>query len=235
MKLPFAVLFRLLATALTLLAAPFSCQAKTVVVEQREQGLDLTGRETGQDTLIGGAGNDRLVVLGENNVVKGNDGNDVLIGRGGNDVLYGGDGNDSITSGALGGSTLVGGDGNDRLEGGKGGNDTLDGGSGNDILRLAGGRQVADRLTGGDGDDLFDYSAVIAYLLAGGIGPSGGDAVTDFVVGSDLLGIFESQLEGLALVDSNKIMFKGKQVVVVLKFAQQPPADLTLSDLVTFL
>ncbi len=89
----------------------------------------------GDDTLIGGAGNDSLF---------GNEGNDTLIGGAGNDSLFGSVGNDVI-SGEAGQDSLHGGDGSDRLDGGTG-NDTLDGGDG---------IKGNDSLIGGLGADIF--------------------------------------------------------------------------------
>jgi Ca2+-binding RTX toxin-like protein len=69
---------------------------------------------TGNDVMIGGAGNDHF---------QGGRGDDVLVGRGGNDHLEGGRGNDWLFGGA----------GNDHLDGGRG-NDFLKGGNGFDTL-----------------------------------------------------------------------------------------------------
>lgn len=57
----------------------------------------------GNDTLVGGVGNDRL---------SGGPGDDTLVGRGGDDALYGGPGNDTLV-GARGEDTCVGGPGDD--------------------------------------------------------------------------------------------------------------------------
>jgi Ca2+-binding RTX toxin-like protein len=97
------------------------------------------------------------VILGYDPVVPFPDGNDSLIGGTGNDLIYGGDGNDSLIGGT-GNDTLYGGDDNDRLFGGSGndrlfsgsGNDTLNGGSGNDFLY---GNFGNDSIFGGSGND----------------------------------------------------------------------------------
>ncbi|MEH2462534.1 beta strand repeat-containing protein [Nostoc sp.] len=74
------------------------------------------------DTIIGGAGDDRLNI----------DGNNYLSG---NNLLDGGDGNDTLTASQAytDKNTLIGGNGNDILIGGKG-NDSLYGGSGIDTF-----------------------------------------------------------------------------------------------------
>lgn len=56
--------------------------------------LTLIGN-AGNDTLIGGRGNDSLEGNGGNDVLRGGAGNDTLIGNGGGDWLYGGTGNDT--------------------------------------------------------------------------------------------------------------------------------------------
>ncbi|MEH2402388.1 beta strand repeat-containing protein [Nostoc sp.] len=76
------------------------------------------------DTIIGGAGDDRLNVDGNNN-----------LSASGNNLLDGGDGNDTLTASQAydAKNTLIGGNGNDILIGGKG-NDSLYGGSGIDTF-----------------------------------------------------------------------------------------------------
>ncbi|MEL6532887.1 MAG: nidogen-like domain-containing protein, partial [Pseudomonadota bacterium] len=86
-------------------------------------------------------------------------GNDTVLGDAGDNLFEGGDGSDSLM-GALGSDTLIGGEGNDFLSGGEGddflksgqGQDTLDGGDGADTLMNAAGD---DSLVGGAGDDLI--------------------------------------------------------------------------------
>ncbi len=64
----------------------------------------------GNDTLLGGAGDDNLRGNAGNDSLVGGAGDDNLIGDAGNDTLIGGDGDDN----------LVGGDGNDVLISGNG-------------------------------------------------------------------------------------------------------------------
>lgn len=86
----------------------------------------------GDDTAIGGAGDDEM---------KGEKGNDTLYGMAGEDKIEGKEGND----------TLFGGSGDDEVKGGKG-NDTLYGVDISDAL-LGGGE--VDKLEGEDGADRF--------------------------------------------------------------------------------
>jgi RTX calcium-binding nonapeptide repeat (4 copies) len=79
--------------------------------------------KSGNDVVVGTAGDDVLV---------GGSGNDVLCGLGGDDVLTGGSGNDELDGGPD-DDVLAGGSGTDHLDGGTG-IDALNGGSGNDTL-----------------------------------------------------------------------------------------------------
>jgi VCBS repeat-containing protein len=122
-------------------------------VTSSQTTLDLRGG-SGNDILIGGAGNDLL---------DGGSGNDLLLGGAGNDTLKGRDGND-ILFGGLGNDMLEGGDGNDILVGGSG-HDTLRGGEGNDILIGGPGN---DSLSGGDGSDIIlDWDPTAESRLKG--------------------------------------------------------------------
>lgn len=115
---------------------------------------------SGNDTLIGGSGNDRLRGFIGNDLIKGNGGNDRLEGWKGNDIVLGGDGDDRIY-GYEGHDSLEGGGGRDRLYG-ELGNDSLLGGASN------------DRLYGGEGDDwLFGNAGTDG--LDGGLGNDKGD------------------------------------------------------------
>src|SRR3984893_3609843 len=77
-------------------------------------GNDTLIGGSGNDMLFGGAGNDILLSKGENDMLFGLAANDILMGKGGNDMLFGGDGND----------TLIGGTGVDQGFG-QGGNDLM--------------------------------------------------------------------------------------------------------------
>lgn len=108
-------------------------------------------------TVEGGAGDDTIVTGAGQDRVTGGDGNDTIATGNGKDYVFGGSGDDRIASGAD-DDTVYGGDGADRILGGDGrdfvnggrGNDTLDGGRGNDILS---GGADSDTVRGGEGND----------------------------------------------------------------------------------
>jgi Ca2+-binding RTX toxin-like protein len=125
----------------------------------------VVAESIGRITVIGGTGNDEMVIASGSHlgtVLNGGDGNDTLRGGGGGgrNTLIGGDGNDLLASDPdadpAAGDSMLGGSGNDRLAGGIRA-DTLDGGDGNDTLD---GGLGADLLKGGLGTgDVLDYSA----------------------------------------------------------------------------
>jgi Ca2+-binding RTX toxin-like protein len=117
-------------------------------------GVDRNGG-SGNNSLTGSAGDDRLF---------GGSGNDALNGLAGDDVLDGGSGNDALNAGD-GHDVLSGGSGNDVMNGGAG-NDSLSAGSGNDVI--AGGTSN-DVMNGGSGNDLFVFESDF-----------GEDTITDF-------------------------------------------------------
>ncbi len=103
---------------------------------------------SGNDTIIGGLGDDLITAGNGDDVVRGTMGNDFISGGNGNDLLLGQDGDDFVMGGE-GNDTLLGEAGGDILEGG-GGNDSVDGGAGRDSLNGSGGN---DLLIGGSGND----------------------------------------------------------------------------------
>ena len=115
----------------------------------------------------GNAKRNRIKGTGKDDILTGVEGNDKIKGRRGNDIIGGGSGKDKLL-GQAGDDILFGGADNDRLKGG-GDNDILYGGAGR------------DRLTGNSGNDIFMLEA-----------NSGIDIVTDFVKGTDLLGVIGS-------------------------------------------
>ncbi len=116
-------------------------------------------------TVVGTAGNDRILGSRGNDVICGLGGNDVVIGGGGRDLIDGANGADRLTGGA-GGDLLLGLRGNDRLAGGAG-RDGIGGGAGRDILR---GGKGADRLSGRKGPDRLYARDRTRDRVAGGPG-----------------------------------------------------------------
>ena len=147
----------------------------TIIVDEKVRvPLRITGGK-GDDTIVGGSGNDIItdnygsnnidggkgddiitahgVDLPENgkgNSIRGGEGRDYIEGSNAQDFLVGGDGYDVIY-GLGGDDKIFGGAGNDYLDGGEG-NDTILGEEGRD--NLVGGKGD-DLLSGGDGDDLL--------------------------------------------------------------------------------
>lgn len=102
-------------------------------------GDDLVFAGRGQDRAEGRGGDDILRMGSEDDQAYGGDGDDLLIGGFGDDSLFGQNQMD----------VLLGGDGDDELDGGTG-DDFIAGGVGNDYLNGAGGENV---LRGNAGDD----------------------------------------------------------------------------------
>ncbi|HUL10533.1 MAG TPA: calcium-binding protein [Candidatus Acidoferrum sp.] len=180
----------------------------------------------GNDTLIGGAGSDRMDGGDGNDLLLGGDGDDGLSGdaitmlAGGNDTLIAGAGNDAVNAGA-GHDIVFGGTGNDNVNGG-GGNDYIDGGAGNDfILGGDGFDDGSDTILGGTGNDDIngDFPGIggAADLIVDGTGSdiirgfTGADEIhlvhdgeTDFVGGyffaedlGDLISGFDTRAPGV--------------------------------------
>ncbi|MEH2369984.1 beta strand repeat-containing protein [Nostoc sp.] len=155
------------------------------------------GYVSGNNTLIGGAGDDQLragLSTGDN-LLSGGDGNDFLDASGlfqyevssytasGNNSLNGGAGNDTLNIDYSRGNNLVSGDdGNDFLSASiasndflgqdfaASGNNTLDGGAGNDTLNINYSRGD-NLLSGGNGNDSLSASEVFGNnTLNGGDG-----------------------------------------------------------------
>ncbi len=115
--------------------------------------------EARDDSMAGGAGDDKLFGMSGNDTLKGGSGDDQLWGNSGNDDIRGGKGDDALHGGS-GNDIMRGGAGNDTMEGNSG-DDTMMGGAGNDVLHGDSGNDVMaggsgdDTLMGGSGDDLF--------------------------------------------------------------------------------
>ncbi len=125
-------------------------------------GNDTVVGGKGTNTLCGDNGNDTIVGGSRNDILFGEAGNDVLVGNLGDDLLIGGDGNDTL-DGGLGNDHLYGQTGNDKLIGGVG-NNILVGGDGKDSLIARPGRNI---LIGGSGGDSLYGSAFDDILVAG--------------------------------------------------------------------
>jgi Ca2+-binding RTX toxin-like protein len=122
-------------------------------------GNDRITGDAVRNGLLGGPGNDVIAGLGSPDTLIGEAGDDTLNGGEGDDSLHGYAGNDSL-NGEAGNDTLRGDGGNDSLRGGAGndrlrggaGNDKLAGEAGNDVLEGGGGK---DTLNGGPGSDIL--------------------------------------------------------------------------------
>ncbi|VVQ24541.1 hypothetical protein PS938_05612 [Pseudomonas fluorescens] len=75
-------------------------------ITEHYTAFDVSGAHDGNDTLLGGAGNDILFGSGGNDNLDGGKGNDILLGGTGSDTLMGGQGNDILIGGS-GGDTFV--------------------------------------------------------------------------------------------------------------------------------
>lgn len=146
---------------------------------------DLTGG-TGNDTLIGGGGED---------VIYGETGIDTLLGGGNNDFIDGGSGDDKI-SGGLGNDILHG-----RLD-----DDIILGDGGNDIIT---GEQGKDIISAGSGDDRVWGGQDIDWIAGGEDNDTlQGDQGDDLIWGDfdfDIDGDFNVAMNGLvpALINSS--------------------------------
>lgn len=165
------------------------------------EGTVFAGFGAGNDTLLGGAGDDNFRASDGNDVLTGNAGDDVLMGGLGNDRINGGEGDDTIRA-----------DFNfDTPTGGIGSPDTLIGGAGADIFEFrnadyigstaATRDRILDFTPGTDKIDLSDFMAggsfvggagfvasgvgQVRYAAAAGVlvGDVNGDGLTDWQIG----------------------------------------------------
>ena len=138
--------------------------------------MTLNG-STGNETLEGKSGDDRLYSYAGNDTLIGNDGNDRLYGGYGDDVLNGGSGDDQLF-GEADDDILNGGDGDDRLTGGEGA-DILRGGNGNDIYVLDDELDIIqDGGSSSDKDQIIVRFEVLTYTLP--------DSITDLTLSSSV-------------------------------------------------
>jgi Ca2+-binding RTX toxin-like protein len=143
------------------------------------------------ESLLGGAGNDRIVGTAAQSELSGLGGDDVILGGEGSDQLFGNWGNDELF-GERGDDVLTGGRGDDRVDGNEG-DDTLASGS-----RADG----DDRFRGDGGTDVVTYAARTTHVTAtigtqGNGAPGEGDQIAldveevvggggpDLLIGSD--------------------------------------------------
>ncbi len=178
-------------------------------------GPDTLEGGDGDDTLEGLGGDDRLVGGKGDDHAYGGEGDDRLLGWGGNDYLKGNEGNDLI-SGNQGNDTLVGSEGDDTLTGNED-DDELNGMIGNDSLS---GGSGADTLTGWSGRDIF-------VLEEGDL--TGGDVITDFTPGEDVIEVDLPGIDGLA-----DVSFVAGEAGILVTFGAQGSlllqGDLRIAD-----
>lgn len=93
---------------------PGTVRANVTLIDADQGGNDTLVGGNGNDYLHGGAGNDKLAGDDGADTLFGDSGNDELAGGAGDDHLYGGDGND-VLDGNAGADIAYGGDGEDRL------------------------------------------------------------------------------------------------------------------------
>jgi len=158
--------------------------------------------------------------LGGKDTLNGNSGDDVLIGGAGGDKLNGGIGSDwaSYAESAavtvdLGRGRASGGDSaGDKFSSienlaGSAFNDILTGSSGNNILRGLDGNDI---LNGGAGADTFEFTSLT----------HGSDTVTDFMSGTDKVGLTELlDSAGLGNLDYATLISQGNLVMETGFFA----------------
>ncbi len=105
-------------------------------------------------------------------------------------AITGGSAVDTITGSAQ-ADVIKGGAGNDIING-SAGNDTIEGGDGDDTITVSNATQ-ADTLAGGAGADIFKFSAAdLADTLKTSSGTTGVTKITDFVAGTDKIGIVDT-------------------------------------------
>jgi Ca2+-binding RTX toxin-like protein len=137
---------------------------------------------SGNDTIIGGVGNDDLYAY---------TGNDSIEAGAGFDRIWAGSGDDYV-QGGFNGDHIYGEEGNDDLRGGNG-LDLIVGGVGNDTIR---GAKGTDTLTGGEGADVFIFHTDLD-------GTINVDTITDFVSGVDRIELSASIFGNAGAVGAN--------------------------------
>ncbi|CAN7518314.1 Ig-like domain-containing protein [Phenylobacterium sp. LjRoot219] len=236
-------------------ASPPVTPPPSVVTVVKPTGSLLTGDATnnvinwsgaGADTIVGGAGDDRVSGGPNNDVLQGNTGSDRIFSGIGADVVRGGQGNDFVNGnqgndqlfGDLGNDSVAGGQGDDFVRGNQGddvllgdlGEDVVLGGQGNDVIFGGDGADHLsgdlgdDALTGGAGADTFNF-----------IGGAGRDVITDFSHAEGdhiLLSItqaadFQVLSSKMAMVGANTVITLDGQTIVLTGV---PMSSLTSGD-----
>lgn len=176
---------------------------------------DLTGREGGDDTIIGSRADDIFFGQEGDDTIFGGAGDDSLYGGTGDDLLVGDDKPENLAADTVADIKTLGtsedldafiqsvegtdADGDDRLFGGTGGDDYIDGGAGEDAI------------FGGRGNDIIVYDNN-DYLVSGGSG-------IDFMVSDDSNLTLETLLKGGTddnegpIVNSIEVLLKGNDAL----------------------
>lgn len=168
----------------------------------------------GDNTLVGGPGNDHLLGGNGNDTLQGGGGNDVLTGENGNDTLIGGPGVD-IMSGGRGDDVMVWnpGDGNDTLDGGAGFDTMLFNGAGGaetfTFSSKDGGGALFTRDLGNIKMDLTSTEKVTLNALGGAdnihINDPSGSGVTEFDVNLGVNGLGDGASDTIFINDDDKV------------------------------
>lgn len=132
----------------------------TIVVGAGDDTIDLAlaaGADIGNNTILGGSGDD-LIAVTSNDIVSGGSGDDIFLAGDslGGSRIAGGAGNDTFSLGVN--DTFLGGAGDDTFLFGEGGDNLIFGGSGADIFTLSPGEvpAIANVITDFDlAEDMF--------------------------------------------------------------------------------
>lgn len=176
---------------------------------------NLTGREGGDDTIIGSRADDIFFGQEGDDTIFGGAGDDSLYGGTGDDLLVGDDKPENLAADTVADIKTLGtsedldafiqsvegtdADGDDRLFGGMGGDDYIDGGAGEDAI------------FGGRGNDIIVYDNN-DYLVSGGSG-------IDFMVSDDSNLTLKTLLKGGTddnegpIVNSIEVLLKGNDAL----------------------
>lgn len=181
-------------------AAPSPPAADSIIDRRGESEGALIMAGSGNDTVWGTQGDDRILGGAGRDILNGEGGNDFIANLAGGGTMTGGAGNDALMAG-FGANEVSGDDGNDIILGGFG-DDTLRGGAGDDLIlgdpvgAWLGGADVIDggpgndRMMGGGGADVFIFrndggtDEIAAYAIDGNAAAAVRTG-SDFVPGVD--------------------------------------------------